>query len=46
MQTAIMKVNESCGLTESGLAVADGVPTVADNNRALAELEAQLKGLG
>jgi len=44
MLSAVAKVDESIGLTVSGAqpAVA-GVPTAADNDRALAELQAQLK---
>ena len=48
MLSAVAKVDESIGLTTdigTQPAVA-GVPTAADNDRALAALQVQLKGLG
>ena len=44
MLSAVAKVDESIGLTPSfAQPAATGVPTAADNDRALAELQAQLK---
>ena len=48
MLSAVAKVDESIGLTTSVAAqpAAAGVPTAADNDRALAELQGALKRIG
>lgn len=45
MLTAVQRVEESCGLAAASPEVPAGMPSVQDNQRALAELESQLRRL-